>query len=465
MCRPAFKEERTWHRAQTLALSALACLGRHTITGMLTSCGQQFVDWSAAYRLFAKDRVNLDELWRPIVETAQELLPEGMPFFAAIDDTLVGKSGRKIAGASWRRDPLGPHFTTNFVWSQRFLQVACVIPESELACRARAIPMEFPHAPTPKRPSKHATEAQWAEYRAKQADSRISVVGRQRLQALRRKLDSNEASSKRLLVTAVDGSFTNNTVFRGIPDRTVIIGRIRKDARLFEPAYASKTTGRGRPRVYGNSLPTPEQMRQDESIHWQQVEAYAAGKLHCFDVKVVGPVRWKGAGNRDLTLMIVRPLAYRLSKGKRMLYRDPAYLVCNSNELDLKTLLQAYVWRWEVELSFRDQKTLLGLGEAQVHNENSVARVPEFVSALYSYLHLAAIRAGIRSDAVPTPKWQNKGADKRATTSQVISLLRAELWGKALGLNKSGFVAQNLTLQSAQKTLSHPASAVIYAQR
>ncbi len=448
-----------------LAMSALACLGRHTVTGMLTSSGQQFTDWSAAYRLFAQDRIDLDKLWQPVVQTAQELLPDQMPFFAAIDDTLVGKSGRKIAGASWRRDPLGPHFTTNFVWAQRFLQVACMIPESGLACRARAIPVEFRHAPTPKRPSKHATEVQWAEYRTQQAATRISVVGRQRLQALRGRLDSIAAGSKRLLVTAVDGSFTNNTVFREIPDRTVIVGRIRKDARLFEPACASNESGRGRPRVYGNSLPTPEQMRQDESIPWQQVQAYAAGKLHCFDVKVVGPVRWKGAGNRDLKLVIVRPLAYRPAKGRRMLYRNPAYLICTDNELDLPTLLQAYVWRWEIEVTFRDQKTLLGLGEAQVHNENSVASVPEFISAVYSYLHLAAIRAGICSDALPMPKWHNQRSDKRATTGQVISLLRAELWGKALGLNKRGFAAYCPSMPNDIKTLSCPASAVLYAHR
>jgi hypothetical protein len=34
--RPAFRQTRTWQRARTLALSLLGCLGRHTITGILT---------------------------------------------------------------------------------------------------------------------------------------------------------------------------------------------------------------------------------------------------------------------------------------------------------------------------------------------------------------------------------------------------------------------------------------------
>ena len=446
-------------------MSALACLGRHTVTGMLVSSGQQFTDWTAAYRLFAHDRIELNRLREPILQTAQRLLPEDMPFFAAIDDTLVGKSGRKVVGTSWRRDPLGPPFRTNFIWAQRFLQVACVIPESGLTSRARAIPLEFHHAPTPKRPGKRATETELAQYRNQQASSRISVVGSERLCALRDKLDAQDGASKRLLVTAVDGSYTNNTVFRNIPERTVIIGRIRKDAKLFQVPVASTVLGKGRRRIYGKPLPTPEQIRQDENIPWQQVQAYAAGKLHLFDVKLVGPVRWKGAGNRDLKLVVIRPLGYRPSKGSRMLYRQPAYIICTDDKLDLTTLLQAYLWRWEIEVSFRDQKTLLGLGEAQVRNANSVANVPEFVSAIYAYLHLAAIRAGIRSDAIPAPKWHNNHDDKRATTSTMISLLRAELWGRALGVNKSDFVACNKPIHNPLKMLNSPVPAVIYASR
>jgi hypothetical protein len=446
-------------------MSTLACLGRRTVTGMLVSSGQQFRDWSAAYRLFANERIELDRLREPIVHAAEELLAEDMPFFAAIDDTLLGKTGRKVPGACWRRDPLGPPFCTNFTWAQRFLQVACIIPESGLGSRARAVPIEFCHAPTPKRPGRHATQTELAEYRSKQAASRIGIVGRERLNALRSGLDAIEAGSKRLLITAVDGSYTNNTVFRHIPERTVVIGRIRKDARLFGVPDALVDSGRGRPRFYGEPLPTPEQMRQDEKIPWQQVEVYAAGKLRTFDVKVVEPLRWKGAGNRDLKLVIVRPLGYRPSKASPMLYRNPAYLVCTDSQLDITTLLQAYVWRWEIEVVFRDQKTLIGLGEAQVRNHNSVATIPAFISTVYAYLHLAAIRAGIRADAVVKPKWRHQRTTDRVTTSQMISLVRSELWAKALGLNKSDF-AQHYNQTSKQpKMLNQAASAVIYAQR
>ena len=97
-------------------------------------------------------------------------------------------------------------------------------------------------------------------------------------------------SRDRRLLVAVDGAYTNRTVFGDIPERTCLIGRIRKDAKLFMPPHFGGI-GRGRPRVYGIQIPTPEQIRQDESIPWQTSNAYAAGKVHSFDVKVVGPIR------------------------------------------------------------------------------------------------------------------------------------------------------------------------------
>ncbi len=118
--RPAFCQQRTFERAKRLALAQLLCLDRHTITGMLSASGQQFLDWSANYRLFEQERIDIDKLFSAVVKGTIETMPEGAPIVGAIDDTLLRKKGRHIAGTSWRRDPLGPPFTTNFIWASRF---------------------------------------------------------------------------------------------------------------------------------------------------------------------------------------------------------------------------------------------------------------------------------------------------------------------------------------------------------
>src|ERR1035438_6925244 len=65
-------------------------------------------------------------------------------------------------------------------------------------------------------------------------------------------------------------------------------------------------------------------------------------------------------------------LAYRLRKGSKLLYRDPAYLICTDPELDPRQIIETYFQRWDIEVNFRDEKTLLGVGQAQVRAAASV---------------------------------------------------------------------------------------------
>lgn len=436
--RPAFDQERTWARARTLALSSLVALGRRTITGLLTTSAQQDVDWSQAYRLFEQDRFDVEALFAPARRELASRLPKEHPLVVAMDDTLLRKRGKKVHGTGWKRDPLGPAFHTNLVWGQRFLQLAAALPEGEGACRCRTIPIDMCHAPSPRKPRKTADDQAWATYRQQQHDTRIGVVGARRLNALRTAMDSDTENADRTLIAVVDGSFSNREVFRKRPKRSILIGRIRKDARLYAPPE-EQATQRGRRRFYGKALPTPEQIRQDASIPWTQVIAWGGGTRHRFDIKTLACVRWRSSGEQDLRLVVIRPLAYRPRKGAHLLYREPAYLLCTDPKLPLEKLLQYYIWRWEIELNFRDEKTLLGVGEAQVWTETAVKQTPAFLVAAYAFLLLAATQ---RNDApsLPPPKWRRDAPTRRRSTAEMIGQLRAELWGKGMGLNKNKVV-------------------------
>ena len=137
-------------------------------------------------------------------------------------------------------------------------------------------------------------------------------------------------------------------MLKNLPQRVTLIGRIRNDTRLF--TIPDNQPLKGRKRIYGEQLPTPEQIRQSDQYPWQEVKAWAAGKIHEFNVKIINNIRWKSAGqNHDLKLVVIRPLGYRLSKGSKILYRQPAYLICSDIGLNLQTLIQSYLWRWEIK--------------------------------------------------------------------------------------------------------------------
>jgi hypothetical protein len=226
--------------------------------------------------------------------------------------------------------------------------------------------------------------------------------------------------------------------------------------------------GVGRNRVYGDRLPTPEQIRQSDQYKWEKVEAWAAGKTHQFDIKVIKDIRWRVAGGQhDLKLVIIRPLGYRLTKKSRMLYRKPAYLICTNPELSIEKLLQAYLWRWEIGVNFRDEKTLLGCGEAQVRKEKTVEKVPAFIVAMYALLHLASYRVSKKGNKnfLPRPRWYPSDKGYRQTSSDIINLLRTQMWAKAIGYNFSSFVNQQRRIKTQKNTANALTSVLFYVRK
>lgn len=461
-CVDAFNQESDWKIGRDLAFGALTCMGRHTITGMLTASGQQFMDWSSAYRLFSHQRVDTSKIFDVARGGVLEQLEQEQMIIVHMDDTLFKKTGRHIPGTAWRRDPLGPPFHTNFVWGQRFLQISMALPDHQGCSQSRAIPIDFHHCPTAIKPRQKADEQDWKNYKEQQQKLKLSKQGSERLKELRKALDEQGVSERQLTVS-VDGSYTNEEVLKHLPQRVTLIGRIRKDTKLY--AIPENQPGLGRKRVYGDRLPTPEQVRQSDQYLWQEVNAWAAGKEHTFNVKVIKNTLWRSAGQKHtLQLVVIRPLGYRLTKSSKMLYREPAYLICTDNDLNLEKLLQAYLWRWEIEVNFREEKTLLGCGQAQVRNPESAERVPAFVAAIYALLHLASFKSLKSSDQVllPRPKWYQKKEKNRHTTGDLINNLKAQAWAKAIGLNFSGFVNHELKTQSQRNSANPCKSAMFY---
>jgi len=139
-----------------------------------------------------------------------------------------------------------------------------------------------------------------------------------------------------------------------------------------------------------------------------------------------------------MLIVIIRPIGYRPRKGARVLYREPAYLICSDTQLSLEQLVQAYLWRWEIEVNIRDEKTVMGVGEAQVRTSAAVNGAPAFVVASYAFLLLAAHSIKATSNCLPSPKWYPLKSADRCSTQKILSLFRSQYWGLCIESNKSG---------------------------
>jgi hypothetical protein len=466
-----FAQRRTWARAVRLGLSLLVCLGRHTVTGLLTTCGRLFRDWSADYRLFSQDAWEIHDLFAPILKGIHHDLPWSAPFLVALDDTHLGKTGTHIPGVSYQRDPLSPPFHVNLVRSLRFIQVSGMYAPGGPPGPARCIPLRFEAAPAVPKPKHNAPPEALKAYKERRRKENLNTAALATLAGLRRELDGLPGGAARRLIVAHDGTYTNQVLLRGVPERTTLIGRIRKDAKLFSPPAPAEPGRRGAKRKYGPQTPTPNELRLDDAVPWREVRAYAAGQLHTFRVKTLGSVLWPKAGaEARLRLVVIAPVGYRLRKGSKLLYHQPAYLICTDPNLSLEEVLQYYLWRWDIEVNHRDEKRIIRVGEAQVRSPRSVKWLPAFAVASYAMLLLAGVRAfGLNATetACPPPLWRHGMAKKRLSTEDFLQYLRSELWSEALdGIRpNSGHFAITVTLDPKSPEFHLPmAPAVLYCR-
>jgi len=471
--RPAFAQQRTWQRAQLLTYGLLVCLRTHLTSNAICALGRQFLDWTAFYRFFSRSPWDPHALFQPIFEHLPELLSSSRsPVVVALDDTLCKKTGRHIPGATFARDPLSLPFHVNLCRGLRFVQASILVRAKSAMTPARALPVRFEPAPPAVKPKrnqakqkggKHARQrqierkkntkkqnkivvrkgnkpappltAEEQEYRAQKKLRALAQVGVRVLHSVRESLDAHLRTSQRRLLACGDGSYTNRTVLRNLPALTTYIGRIRKDAKLFFPLRStSASRSGGRPRRYGEPAPTPEQVLHDPSVPMTKVRCFAARQARNLPVKVLRNLYWRNAGpDLCLQLVVIKPLGYRLRQGSKLLYRQPAFLICTNPKLPLHTLLQAYVDRWEIECNHRDEKSLIGVGQGQVRNPQAVVRLPQFQVASYSLLMLASILAyGFQrtSAYLPQPKWRRKST--RPSILDLLNLLRDQIFARLL---------------------------------
>ncbi len=389
------------------------------------------MDWSADYDLYSKDRVSPEAIFRECRREVESLGGRGGRLRIAIDDTILPKRGRCIPGTAYRRDPLGPRFQVNLVWAQRMLQISGAVVDG--AGDVRMVPIGYRDASTPRKPRKGAPPETVRAYREAMGQRNLNALALAAVTGIQAQRAAENGGTAPPLHTLVDGSYTNRHMLRHLPENTVLIGRIRKDAKLNTKPPGQAALGRRR--IYGQELPTPEQIRQDPGIPWQGLQVRVNGKNRTFEFKTLSPVRWRAAGEIDLRLLVIRPVGFRPRKGARMSYTQPAYLICTDAQMPDEEILQEYVWRWDIETNHREEKTILGVGQAQVRNPNSAQDVPASAVAAYAMLHLAAINAygkGGKPAVIPEAKWRRPWKKIRPSTQDLLNELRRELWAIAI---------------------------------
>jgi len=420
---PAFQQKRTHHMALSLALATLVLLGRRTVTQRLVVLGHTFGNWSRWYRLFTK------RSWTPaalFVQVLRQVFPFMPPRYLVVggDDTILEKTGKQIHNVSYLRDPQSPKFRHNLILGLRYIQLSVLLPTYHFAdtChQALGLPIRFLFAPVYRLSQsklKQLSKEERKEYEQIKQEHALPTKMWTLLTDLRAWMDEQGHKTVRLLVV-VDNSYCNSTLFGTVTAGIEVLARLRKTARLYLPGQDRETS----PGF------TPEDARKDETSPWHIGTFHFGGQAASIRYKEVAEVLWPGgAGDRRVRLLVIGAIPYRRTKYARLSYRDPGYLLTTDLTAGVEFLIQSYLDRWQIEVNFREEKTLLGLGDAQVWNAQAVEREPAFTVAAYSLVKWAAYLA---SGPTRTPEYAGETGwytgSARPTLEDIQRRLREEV--------------------------------------
>jgi hypothetical protein len=208
-------------------------VGRRTITRALGFLDKEQVDWSADYRVFSRSPWQGTDLFDPMMTEAIARYVDTGPLVMAWDDTVVRRGGKHVPNTAWRRDPMSPPFHVNLIHGQRYLLGSLVLPlyRQDGSSSPRTLPVRFVECPGLRKPGRKATPTELAQYREEKKKHTLSVCFVAQARRMRQALDE-QGFEVRDLLCAVDGSYCNRTIWKAGLERTRIIARVRKDAKL-----------------------------------------------------------------------------------------------------------------------------------------------------------------------------------------------------------------------------------------
>jgi len=276
--RPAFRQERTFLRAQPLLFGHLFSFARRTLTQAFVALGlTEHDDWSAFYRLFGAPRIDYGKLTGCFFEETLPHMPASEPYVAVVDGMHLPRSSHKMPGTSWLKAPRTPPFRPGIHRAQRFLHLAALLPKSEEGY-SRALPLRL----EPAFPEK-AVAAEGFEPK-KQWEAALEGVW-----WLRESLDAAGREGQRLLVVG-DGDFSV-AEFRAQlppPERVVLFTRCAKNRALYELPGPELEKRRGRRRKYGDRVRRPEEWLAERD-GWRGRELLVRGRRILTRFRVEGP--------------------------------------------------------------------------------------------------------------------------------------------------------------------------------
>jgi hypothetical protein len=398
---------RVWPCAQVLLVGAILAPGKRTVTSALRVMGlsadRHFQNYHRVLnRAVWSCRLASLILFRLLLST---FAPSG-PIILGLDDTIERRWGPKIRARGIYRDAVrssDAHFVKTS--GLRWLSLMLLVP-IPWAGRAWALPFLTALAPS---------QRYWEK--CKRKPKLLTDWARQLVRQVQRWAPS------RTLVLIADGGFAALELLARLARQSrpvICITRLRLDARLFEPAPRRPRRTKGRPRLVGKRLPSLLQVLANPRSKWQRLKL---GHWYSDGPRMVeitsGTAVWYHGG---LLPVPIRWVIVRDPKGKF----ETRALLCTDLNQSPRQILQWFLLRWQVEVTFQEVRAHLGVETQRQWSDLAIARTTPVLLGLFSIVTLLAHRLARRQKLpVRQSAWYSKA---QATFSDAIALVRRRLW-------------------------------------
>jgi hypothetical protein len=399
--------ERIWEWAKVLLVGAILAPGERTVTAILRVMGlaneKQFQNY---HRVLNRAKWSSRELSRILFLILVRLfVPRGTPLIVGIDETIERRRGAKIAAKGIYRDPVRSSKkqlvkTSGLRWISMMLLTP--IPWAQ---RVWALPFLTVLAPSERyaqeRKRRHKTISDWGRQMIRQLrrwlpDCYIVVVG-----------DSAYAVLQLLACAA-----------RMIQPVTVVT-RLRLDAALYDEPPERQADTKGRPRLKGKRQPSLQERLKDPKTIWQRLTVnWYGGKTRVVDA-ATGTAVWYHPGEPTVS---IRWVLIRDPDGKF----DPTALLCTDQAVSPTQIIEWFVLRWQVEVTFHEVRTHLGVETQRQWSDLAILRTTPALLGLFSLVTLFAHQL---LDGRALPLRQAAWYDKALPTfTDTLALVRQHFW-------------------------------------
>jgi hypothetical protein len=389
-------------RFHVVLAAAILTTGRRTVANLRrTLAGLARGHRTSDQRLFSSARWSALQLGLALARwVLHHFLPDG-PVLLAVDDTVEAHPGKRVDGKARHRDPVrSSHSDTAWRYGHRWVVLA-VLVRFPFATRPRALPVLVALDRTPelnrREGHRHRTPAQLA-------------IGLLRLRM--RTLPDRRFV---LVGDSADGTHAVARFCHRHRDRLTRVSKCHPEVNLFALPVPS---GRGRPRVKGERLPKPSEVvaiRPPRSRRRRVVPWYGGGDRN---VAVLS-----GAGNWYKSGRGLVPIRWVFVEDRSGTHREEYFLTTDPARTPAE-VIGHYCARWNIETTFQECRSALGLETTRGWCKNTVLRAAPCLFGLDSVVAALFTRVP-ESYRVRVADWPGKVG---VTFSDALASVRRWFW-------------------------------------